>query len=61
MEVTSDKEINDQEVIKAVQNAGYGASIYQNEYLEKQNKKVKGKQIKFKCGRPGYESRWQKG
>ena len=47
MEVTSDKEINDQEVIKAVQNAGYGASIYQNEYLEKQNKKVKGKQIKL--------------
>ena len=45
MEVTSDSVIDDQLVIKAVQNAGYGASIYQNEYLEKQNKKVKGKRI----------------
>ena len=47
MEVTSDTEIDDQKVIKVVENAGYGASIYQNEYLEKQNKKVKGKQIKL--------------
>ncbi len=45
MEVSSESEINDQEVINAVIKAGYGASIYQNEYLEKQNKKVKGKRI----------------
>ena len=45
MEVTSESEIDDQEVIKAVEKAGYGASIYQNEYLEKQSKKVKGKRI----------------
>ena len=45
MEVTAESDIDDQKVIKAVQNAGYGVSIYQNEYLEKQNKKVKGKRI----------------
>ena len=45
MEVSSDSDIDDQKVIKAVESAGYGASIYQNEYLEKQNKKVKGKRI----------------
>lgn len=45
MEVTAESDIDDQMVIKAVESAGYGASIYQNEYLEKQNKKVKGKRI----------------
>ena len=47
MEVTCDGDIDDQLVIKAVQNAGYGASIYKNEYLEKQNKKVNAKRIKL--------------
>lgn len=47
MEVTCDGDIDDQLVIKAVQNAGYGASIYINEYLEKQNKKVNIKRIKL--------------
>ncbi len=45
MEVSAEKEINDDEVIKAVENAGYGASIYKNEYLEKQNKKVNKKKV----------------
>ena len=47
MEVTSEGEIDDQKVIKAVQNAGYDASIYKNEYLERQNKKVNSKRIKL--------------
>ena len=46
MEVSSDGEIDDQIVIKAVEKAGYGASLYKNEYLEKQNKRVKSKRIK---------------
>lgn len=45
MEVTAEGDINDELVIKAVQNAGYDASIYQNEYLEKQNKKVNAKRV----------------
>lgn len=40
MEVTSSNDIDDNLVIDAVSKAGYGASIYHNEYLEKQNKKV---------------------
>ncbi len=47
MEVTSEDNIDDQLVIKAVQNAGYGASIYKNEYLEKQNKKVNTKRTQL--------------
>ena len=47
MEVTVEGDIDDQLVIKAVENAGYGASIYQNEYLEKQTKKVNAKRIKL--------------
>ena len=47
MEVSSDGDIDDQKVIKAVENAGYGASIYKNEYLERQNKKVNSKRIKL--------------
>ena len=47
MEVSSNHDIDDELVIKAVQNAGYGASIYKNEYLEKQNKKVHSKRIKL--------------
>ncbi len=47
MEVTSQGNIDDQLVIKAVQNAGYDASIYKNDYLEKQNKKVNVKRIKL--------------
>ena len=45
MEVSSNGEIDDQLVIKAVQNAGYDASIYKNDYLEKQNKKVSFKRV----------------
>ena len=45
MEVSSDKEIDDDLVIDAVSKAGYSASIYHNEYLDKQDKKVKGKRI----------------
>lgn len=41
MDVTFDeKEHNDEDIISAVKKAGYGASIYQNEYLDKQTKKV---------------------
>lgn len=47
MEVESDKEIDDQLVIKAVQSAGYDASIYKNEYLDKQSKKVNATKIKL--------------
>ena len=47
MEVESDKDIDDEIVIKAVENAGYGASIYKNEYLDNQNKKVEAKKIKL--------------
>ena len=47
MEVSSDGEIDDQIVIKAVEKAGYGASLYKNEYLEKQNKRVNSKRIKL--------------
>ncbi len=45
MEVSSDGEIDDSKVIKAVENAGYGASVYHNNYLDKQTKKVNFKII----------------
>ena len=47
MEVTSEDTIDDNKVIKAVQNAGYDASIYHNEYLEHQSKKVSSKKIRL--------------
>ena len=47
MEVSSETEIDDDKVIKAVESAGYGASVYHNQYLEKQNKKVNGKKIRL--------------
>lgn len=45
MEVSSENDIDDDKVINAVKSAGYGASIYQNEYLNKQNKTVNKKRI----------------
>ena len=45
MEVSSENDIDDDKVINAVKSAGYGASIYQNEYLNKQNKTVNNKRI----------------
>ena len=47
MEVTSESNIDDDKVIKAVQSAGYNASVYHNEYLEHQSKKVSSKKIKL--------------
>ncbi|MCR5184552.1 MAG: cadmium-translocating P-type ATPase [Bacilli bacterium] len=47
MEVTSEDNIDDELVISAVQKAGYNASIYQNEYLNKQTKAVNGKTIRL--------------
>ncbi len=41
MEVNyNENEYNDEDIINAVKKAGYGAQIYQNEYLEKQTKRV---------------------
>ena len=47
MEVISEQEIDDLKVIKAVESAGYGASVYHNDYLDKQAKKVNGKKIRL--------------
>ena len=47
MEVSKETDIDDELVIKAVQNAGYDACVYHNEFLDKQDKKVKAKRIKL--------------
>ena len=47
MDVSSEKEIDDDKVINAVKSAGYGASVYENDYLKKQEKTVNKTKIKL--------------